>query len=65
MKLSKVEKKVFVELKNKTLDNCKREMIDEFDCFYEEDIEYRLNNIDVTIKLLKEEKALLGMLLKS
>jgi hypothetical protein len=65
MKLSKLEKKVFVELKNKILDNCKREMIDEFDCFYEEDIEYRLGNIDATIKLLKEEKALLGMLLKS
>jgi hypothetical protein len=62
MKLSKLEKKVLAELKDKITYFCKREMLTDFDTFNEEDVDYRLNNIDLTIKLLKEEKAAIQML---
>jgi hypothetical protein len=62
MKLSKLEKKVFVELRNQIANVVERERIEDFDSFNEEDVEYRLGNIDATIKLLKEEKAAIKML---
>ena len=62
MTLSKLEKKVFIELRNKIANVYGRERIEDFDSFNEEDVEYRLGNIDATIKLLQEEKSALKML---
>ncbi len=62
MTLSKLEKKVFIELRNKIANVYGRERIEDFDSFNEEDVEYRLSNIDATIKLLEEEKAAIKMI---
>jgi hypothetical protein len=62
MKLSRLEKKVLFELRDKIANVYQRERIEDFDSFNEEDIEYRLGNIDATIKLLQEEKSALKML---
>lgn len=62
MKLSKLEKKVLAELHQKTMDCCQRETLFSFDEFNEEDVQYRLDNIDAAIKLLKDEKAAIQML---
>ena len=62
MKLSKLEKKVLFELRDKISNVYQRERIEDFDSFNEEDVEYRLGNIEATIKLLQEEKSALKML---
>lgn len=62
MKLSKLETKVFVELRNKIANVYEREQIEDFDTFNEEDVYYRIDNINKTIALLEEEKAALKML---
>jgi len=62
MKLSRLEKKVLFELRDKISNVYQRERIEDFDSFNEEDVEYRLGNIEATIKLLQEEKSALKML---
>jgi hypothetical protein len=62
MKLSRLEKKVLFELRDKIANVYQRERIEDFDSFNEEDVEYRLGNIEATIKLLQEEKSALKML---
>ena len=62
MKLSKLEKKVLVDLKSELTDVIERERIEEFKEFYWDDINFRIENINDAIKLLNKEKAALKML---
>lgn len=62
MKLSKLEKKVLIDLKNELADVCERERIEEFKEYHWEDINFRIENINSAIKLLNQEKSALKML---
>jgi hypothetical protein len=62
MKLSRLEKKVFVDLRNEIAKAYEREQIEDFNEFNEEDVDYRVANINKTISLLIEEKQALLML---
>jgi hypothetical protein len=62
MKLSKLEKKVFIDLRNEIAKVYEREQIEDFDEFNEEDVDYRVANINKTILLLTQEKQALLML---
>jgi hypothetical protein len=62
MKLSRLEKKVFVDLRNEIAKVYEREQIEDFDEFNEEDVDYRIANINKTIILLTQEKQALLML---
>jgi hypothetical protein len=62
MKLSRLEKKVFVDLRNEIAKAYEREQIEDFDEFNEEDVDYRVANINKTISLLIEEKQALLLL---
>ena len=62
MKLSKLEKKVLIDLKVELEDVCGRERIEEFKEYHWEDINFRIENINSAIKLLNQEKAALKML---
>jgi hypothetical protein len=62
MKLSKLEKKVLVDLKKEISNIVERERIEEFKEYHWEDVNYRIENINDTIKLLNREKTALKML---
>jgi hypothetical protein len=65
MKLSRLEKKVLVKLKKRIVLFSNSNAIEDFDGYYNEDVENRIECIDLTINLLKEEKSLIKMLNKS
>jgi hypothetical protein len=63
MTLTTIEQKVFADIKIQISNLATRGAINEYDTFYEEDIEERIMDIDTLIVLLNEEKAMLGHLL--
>jgi hypothetical protein len=60
MKLTKIEKEQFVEIKNDIVKLATLDSVDNYDEFYNEDIECRISNIDKLLVLLEREKAMLN-----
>jgi len=63
MILTAIEKKQFIHIKDKVAKLATQGAIDEYDTFYEEDIEERITDIDTLIVLLNQEKSMLNDLL--
>jgi hypothetical protein len=59
MKLTKIEQKQFIKIKNEIVELATLDTVDEYDDFFDEDVEDRIINIDALIKLLNKEKAML------
>jgi len=59
MKLTKIEQKQFIKIKNEIVELATLDTVDEYDDFFDEDVEDRMINIDALIKLLNKEKAML------
>jgi hypothetical protein len=60
MVLTKIEKEQFVEIKNDIVKLATLDSVDNYDEFYNEDIECRISNIDKLLVLLEREKAMLN-----
>ena len=63
MTLTTIEQKVFIDIKIQISNLATQGAIDEYDTFYDEDIEERIMNIDTLINLLNQEKLMLNDLL--
>jgi hypothetical protein len=59
MVLTKIEKEQFVEIKNDIVKLATLDSVDNYDEFYNEDIECRISNIDKLLVLLEREKTML------
>jgi hypothetical protein len=59
MKLTKIEQKQFIKIKNEIVELATLDTVDEYDDFFDEDVEDRIINIDALIELLNKEKAML------
>ena len=59
MKLTKIEQKQFIKIKNEIVELATLDTVDEYDDFFDEDVEDRIININALIKLLNKEKAML------
>jgi hypothetical protein len=60
MVLTKIEKEQFVEIKNDIVKLATLDSVDNYDEFYNEDIECRISNIDKLLVLLEREKTMLN-----
>jgi hypothetical protein len=63
MTLTTIEQKIFVDIKTQISKLVTRGAIDEYDTFYNEDIEERIIDIDTLIVFLNQEKSMLNDLL--
>lgn len=63
MILTTIEQKVFTDIKTQISSLVTRGTIDEYDTFYDEDIEERIMDINALIVLLNQEKSMLNDLL--
>jgi hypothetical protein len=59
MKLTKIEQKQFIKIKNEIVELATLDTVDEYNDFFDEDVEDRIININALIKLLNKEKAML------
>jgi hypothetical protein len=64
MKLTKNEKRNFETLTNEVNKKINDSRLENFDLFYEEDCEFRLEIINSLINLLKEEKEMIQNILE-
>jgi hypothetical protein len=62
MVLGKIEKIVFEEINKQLNEKINDSILENFDSFYEEDCEFRLELIDELISLLEKEKQLIKFL---
>jgi len=60
MVLTKIEKEQFVKIKNDIVKLATLDSVDNYDEFYNEDIECRISNIDKLLVLLEREKVMLN-----
>ncbi len=63
MNLSKIEKKLFIEINMKSNKLINDSNIEKLEHYYDEDLDFRLNIIDELIELLSQEKEMINGLI--